>query len=78
MNGEMKILNYVEDKGKNKDGRLKVGVENFPIDNLEEFLIWAGNEFIKQGGLYAVDLCTMNGDGIYRVYKNKNIGEWLI
>lgn len=77
-NGEFEttILNYREDRGKNKDGRLIVGIKEFPNGDNKEFLQWLGGEFIAKGGLYAVDI--INPKGTYRVYKNNNEeNHWL-
>lgn len=70
MEFESQIKDFIEDKGKGKDGRLIVSVPKLPKGNLIKFLAWLGGEFIKQGGLYAVDVACSKGT--YRVYKDKN------
>lgn len=76
MNGTTKIIGFKEDRGKNKDGRLTIKVNQFPSSDITEFLEWLGGEFIKEGGLYAVDI--VNPNGTYRVYKDENeINTWI-
>lgn len=68
-----KIMDYIEDKGKNKDGRLVVKTTKLPNERYQEFFEWLGGEFISKGGLYAVDIVSEKG--IFRVYKNPNKKE---
>jgi hypothetical protein len=73
---EATIIDFKEDKGKNKDGRLTISIESLPLDGGREFLDWLGNEFINQGGLYAVDV--VNPLGKYRIYKDKaEQNDWI-
>ena len=70
------IIDFKEDKGKGKDGRLTISIESLPLDSGREFLDWLGNEFINQGGLYSVDI--VNSLGTYRVYKDKSEdNDWI-
>lgn len=76
MKGEMEIIDFKEDRGKNQDGRLTISVNQLPSDGIIDFLEWAGNEFINKGGLYAVDI--VNAKGIYRGYKDESEkSEWI-
>jgi hypothetical protein len=69
MEFESQIKDFIEDKGKDKDGRLIVSVPKLPNGNIIKFLEWFGKEFIKKGGLYAVDIICPKGT--YRVNRDK-------
>ena len=76
MNGTTKIIGFKEDMGKDKDGRLIISVKQFPNSDVIEFLEWLGDEFIKQGGLYAIDI--INPKGTYRIFRdNTKTNIWL-
>ena len=65
---EAKIIDFSEDRGKNKDGRLTISIKKTPKQGIMKFLEWLGNEFLNKGGLYCVDIISPMGK--YRVYKN--------
>lgn len=70
------IKGFIEDRGKNNEGRLVVSVNQMPKEGVTEFLDWLGNSFIEKGGLYAVDIECSKGK--YRVYKDeKEKNDWI-
>ena len=69
MDGLAQIKGFIEDRGKDNDGRLVISVNKLPKGDIVEFLEWLGNSFIEKGGLYAVDIHCSKGK--YRVYKDK-------
>lgn len=76
MNGSAQIKDFIEDRGKDNDGRLVISVNKLPKGDTVEFLEWLGNSFIEKGGLYAVDVHYPKGK--YRVYKDKKENNiWL-